>query len=71
MFLCLSPFADTQGPEIRTGDINENFYMNVGDIYEITVSGSEQIEQSSTITVNYQDMIKDVKRVTESPWITA
>lgn len=53
---------DTQGPEIRTGDINENFYMNVGDIYEITVSGSEQIEQSSTITVNYQDMIKDVKR---------
>jgi pyruvate kinase len=53
---------DTQGPEIRTGDINENFYMNVGDVYDITVSGSEQIEQNSTITVNYQDMIKDVKR---------
>ncbi len=51
---------DTQGPEIRTGDILQNFTLNVGDVIEIT-AGSENSESQSVITVNYRDMLKDMK----------
>jgi pyruvate kinase len=30
---------DTQGPEIRTGDLLQNFTLNVGDVIEITAGG--------------------------------
>lgn len=51
---------DTQGPEIRTGDLLQNFTLNVGDVIEIT-AGSENTENQSVITVNYRDMLKDMK----------
>jgi pyruvate kinase len=51
---------DTQGPEIRTGDLLQNFTLNVGDVIEIT-AGSENSESQSVITVNYRDMLKDMK----------
>ncbi|MBL8035555.1 MAG: pyruvate kinase [Leptospiraceae bacterium] len=51
---------DTQGPEIRTGDLMENFTLAVGDTIEIT-AGSENPEAKSVITVNYRDMLKDLK----------
>jgi len=52
---------DTQGPEIRTADIKENFMLTVGEHVDITVGGGDDVEEKSTIVVNYQDMIKDVK----------
>lgn len=52
---------DTQGPEIRTGDLMENFTLAVGDSIEITATGSENTENKSVITVNYRDMLKDLK----------
>ena len=51
---------DTQGPEIRTGDVLQNFTLTVGDMIEIT-AGSENTENNSVITVNYRDMLKDLK----------
>lgn len=51
---------DTQGPEIRTGDVMENFTLTVGDTIEIQ-AGSENPESKSVITVNYRDMLKDLK----------
>ena len=51
---------DTQGPEIRTGDVLQNFTLTVGDMIEIT-AGSENTESKSVITVNYRDMLKDLK----------
>ena len=51
---------DTQGPEIRTGDLLQNFTLSVGDMIEIT-AGSENTENKSVITVNYRDMLKDLK----------
>ncbi|HRP69866.1 MAG TPA: pyruvate kinase, partial [Turneriella sp.] len=51
---------DTQGPEIRTGDVMENFTLTVGDTIEITAK-SENPESKSVITVNYRDMLKDLK----------
>lgn len=51
---------DTQGPEIRTGDLMENFTLAVGDMIEIT-AGGENPENRSVITVNYRDMLKDLK----------
>jgi pyruvate kinase len=52
---------DTQGPEIRTGDLLENFTLTVGDMIEINSIGSENTENKSVITVNYRDMLKDLK----------
>lgn len=51
---------DTQGPEIRTGDRIENLTLNVGDVIEIT-SGAENAENKSVITVNYREMLRDLK----------
>ncbi|HNJ66969.1 MAG TPA: pyruvate kinase, partial [Turneriella sp.] len=51
---------DTQGPEIRTGDVMENLTLHVGDVIEIT-AGSENTESKSVITVNYRDMLRDLK----------
>lgn len=51
---------DTQGPEIRTGDVIEDFTLKVGDTIEIQ-AGLEHPESKSVITVNYRDMLKDLK----------
>ena len=50
---------DTQGPEIRTGDVSENMMLNVGDEIDITIR-DENIENRSTINVNYDNIVNDL-----------
>lgn len=52
---------DTQGPEIRTGEVKESFTLKVGETVDISVSGGQNIEEKSTIHINYHDIIKDVQ----------
>ncbi len=51
---------DTQGPEIRTGDIAKELQLKKGDIISIKVRGSEDVEQTS-IHVNYDDLVDSVQ----------
>ncbi len=51
---------DTQGPEIRTGDIAKELKLKQGDIISVTVRGSEDVEQTS-IHVNYDDLVDSVQ----------
>lgn len=50
---------DTQGPEIRTGNLNSELNLNEGDIISIVARGAENVEETS-ISINYQDLIDDV-----------
>ena len=50
---------DTQGPEIRTGDMVNDLHLNEGDTISIVARGAENVEESS-IHVNYDDLINDV-----------
>ena len=50
---------DTQGPSIRTGVLEHDLSLAVGDVLEITVAGAKNTEPNS-ITVNYDDLIDDV-----------
>ena len=51
---------DTQGPEIRTGDIAKELKLKQGDIISVAVRGSEDVEQTS-IHVNYDDLVDSVQ----------
>ena len=51
---------DTQGPEIRTGDIADELDLHEGSEITITVRGSENVEETS-IHVNYDDLIGSVE----------
>lgn len=51
---------DTQGPEIRTGDIAKELKLKQGDIISVRVRGSEDVEQTS-IHVNYDDLVGSVQ----------
>ena len=60
----LSPISillDTQGPEIRTGDLEENYFLHVGEEIDVNVVGGEKTEGKNTLIVNYKDLIKQVK----------
>ena len=50
---------DTQGPEIRTGDMANDLHLTEGDTISIVARGAEDVE-SSSIHVNYDDLINDV-----------
>jgi len=50
---------DTQGPEIRTGDMVDDLHLNEGDTISIVARGAENVEESS-IHINYDDLINDV-----------
>ena len=50
---------DTQGPEIRTGDINNELSLKTGDIISVVARGEADVEASS-IQINYEDLINDV-----------
>jgi pyruvate kinase len=50
---------DTQGPSIRTGVLQRDLSLAVGDVLEITVRGAPSSERNS-ITVNYDGLIDDV-----------
>ncbi len=50
---------DTQGPAIRTGDIDAKLDLKVGDILEFTVRGARS-EESYSVDVNYDGLINDI-----------
>lgn len=50
---------DTQGPEIRTGDLSNDLKLRTGDIISVVARGDGDVEQSS-IRINYDDLINDV-----------
>ncbi len=50
---------DTQGPAIRTGVLEKDLQLAVGDTLEITVGEATATEKNS-ITVNYDGLIDDV-----------
>ncbi len=47
---------DTQGPEIRTGEINEPMDLKPGQVVTVSVRGDGDVETSS-ILVNYQELV--------------
>ena len=50
---------DTQGPEIRTGDIKSHLNLEDGSVISITVRDSRDVEETS-IHINYEDLIGSV-----------
>ena len=51
---------DTQGPEIRTGDLAKELELKNGSVISITVRDAVDVEQSS-FHIHYDDLVKDVK----------
>ncbi|MGD9660957.1 MAG: pyruvate kinase [Porticoccaceae bacterium] len=56
----VSVLLDTQGPEIRTGDLSNDLNLKSGDIISVVARGDADVE-SSSIHINYEDIIHDVK----------
>jgi len=50
---------DTQGPEIRTGELGEALQLKPGDKFDFTVRGTVSQEEKSVDT-NYDDMVNDI-----------
>jgi pyruvate kinase len=50
---------DTQGPEIRTGNLRNDLNLRSGDVISIVARGVENVEETS-IPINYEDLIKDL-----------
>jgi pyruvate kinase len=50
---------DTQGPEIRTGNLKTDLELREGDI--ISVSARAEDVESTSLHINYHDLINDVK----------
>ena len=50
---------DTQGPAIRTGDLQHDLHLKSGDILEFTVRGAKGTEKYS-VDVNYDEFVKDI-----------
>lgn len=50
---------DTQGPAIRTGDLDTKLNLKPGDIFEFTVRG-ERSEELFSVDVNYDGLIDDI-----------
>ena len=55
----IAVMVDTQGPEIRTGDRNNDLNLTTGDIVSVVARGTADVEASS-IQINYDDLIHDV-----------
>ena len=51
---------DLQGPEIRTGEMDGQLELTVGETFSVSVMPSEDPEQKS-IHVNYKDMLNQLK----------
>ncbi len=56
---CVGILLDTQGPAIRTGVLEKDLQLAVGDTLEITVGDASATEKNS-ITVNYDGLIDDI-----------
>ena len=55
----LAILMDTQGPEIRTGDLRSELQLNDGDEITVSVRGSESVEENS-LQINYADLLTSV-----------
>jgi pyruvate kinase len=51
---------DTQGPEIRTGDVDSELDLKVGEIFKIHIIPGLESEAKS-VFVNYSDIVNDLK----------
>ena len=51
---------DTQGPEIRTGDLSTDLDLKQGTVVSITARGPIDVEETS-FHINYEDLIETVK----------
>ncbi len=51
---------DTQGPEIRTGDLKSELHLVTGDEITVSVRGQESVEENS-LQINYEDLITSVE----------
>lgn len=50
---------DTQGPEIRTGNLSQDLHLNTGDQVTISVRGGADVEESS-FQIHYEDLLHTV-----------
>ncbi|AFU99365.1 pyruvate kinase [Simiduia agarivorans] len=50
---------DTQGPEIRTGERDNDLNLQTGDIISVVARGTQDVEEHS-LMVNYADLIDDM-----------
>ena len=50
---------DTQGPAIRTGDVESKIDLKPGEIFEFTIHGAKSEEQHS-VDVNYDGLVDDI-----------
>lgn len=55
----IAVLLDTQGPEIRTGDVANELHLKQGDTISVVARGEADVEASS-IHINYEDLIHDV-----------
>jgi pyruvate kinase len=55
----IAVLLDTQGPAIRTGDLETDLYLKPGDVLEFTVRSAKSKEQYS-VNVNYPGFVKDI-----------
>lgn len=55
----IAVLLDTQGPEIRTGDMIDELHLHPGDTISVVARGEADVEASS-IHINYEDLINDV-----------
>lgn len=51
---------DTQGPEIRTGQLTKDLDLKAGSEISVTVRGAQDVEETS-IQIDYEDFINQVK----------
>jgi pyruvate kinase len=56
----VSILMDLQGPEIRTGEIQDKLDLKVGDVFSFTVVPDANLEEQS-VHVNYENLVGDLK----------
>ncbi|CAF0698047.1 pyruvate kinase [Candidatus Methylacidithermus pantelleriae] len=56
---CVGLLMDTQGPAIRTGDLQHDVALRPGDMFTFTVGGVDS-SASPSVSVNYEDLPKDI-----------
>lgn len=56
----IATLMDLQGPEIRTGEIEESLDLHVGDIFFFTIVPEEDPEEKS-VHVNYENILADMQ----------
>ncbi|MGZ4983925.1 MAG: pyruvate kinase, partial [Chthoniobacterales bacterium] len=55
----IAMLLDTQGPAIRTGNLQTDLNLKPGDILELTVRGAKS-EEANSVDVNYDGLVNDI-----------